>query len=40
MSNIIYLYEYIPGSEAQSSEQQMIRDDLAAFRQGACPESV
>ena len=40
MSNIIYLYEYIPGSEAQSSEQQTIRDDLAAFRQGACPESV
>ena len=30
MSNIIYLYEYIPGSEAQSSEQQMIRDEIVS----------
>ena len=40
MSNIMYLYEYFPGNEPQSPEQQKIRDELTAFKQGACPESV
>ena len=40
MSNIIYLYEYTPGVESQSKEKQKIKDELASFRQGACPDDV
>lgn len=40
MSNITYLYEYIPALESQSKENQQIKDELIAFRQGACSDAV
>lgn len=40
MSNIIYLYEYAPAMEPQSKENRKIKDELIAFRLGACPDEV